>query len=108
MTDALEDPDFTLLLEREVRPAAMLPEMDADGPPPAALATMAELLALHPGMAGESPRRVIETLVASIDQALARQLNVILHAPDFQAMEASWRALFLLVRAGNKDVGAKV
>ncbi len=36
--------------------------------------------------------------VALIDRALGSQMRALLHAPDFQAMEAAWRAVFLLVR----------
>lgn len=108
MSDALDDPDFTLLLERDVRPAAVLPEMDAAGPSAEAMATLARLLSVHPGLGSAPPRQVIEALVAEIDEAMSRQLNLILHAPDFQMLEATWRGLFLLVRASDKDIGAKV
>ena len=47
-------------------------------------------------------------MVAEIDLALSGQLNAILHAPDFQALEATWRGLFHLVRAGDKDTGVKI
>jgi hypothetical protein len=35
--------------------------------------------------------------VARIDALLARQVNAILHHPDFQQLEASWRGLHYLV-----------
>lgn len=36
-------------------------------------------------------------LVAAVDQAIGRQIAAILHHPDFQALEAAWRAANLLV-----------
>ena len=38
-------------------------------------------------------------LVAAVDRAVAGAMSAILHHPDFQALEAIWRTLFLLVRA---------
>ena len=44
-----------------------------------------------------SPDKGVVTLIneriAEIDQLLTDQLNAILHAPEFQALEASWRGL---------------
>ncbi len=43
-----------------------------------------------------------ETLLVTIDALLNRQVNAILHHPDFQKMEASWRGLsYLLDREKN-------
>ncbi|MFV0491052.1 MAG: type VI secretion system contractile sheath large subunit [Pseudorhodobacter sp.] len=39
----------------------------------------------------------IDRLICAIDLALTRQVNVILHMPAFQELEARWRALALLV-----------
>ncbi len=103
-----DDLDFTLLLQREVRPSAPLPEMEGDGPPAAWMATFARLVLRHPGLRGYGPRRAIEGLISDIDVAMSRQLNAILHAPEYQALEATWRGMFQLVRASDKDLGVKV
>ncbi|WP_227271922.1 type VI secretion system contractile sheath large subunit [Roseobacter weihaiensis] len=39
----------------------------------------------------------IDRLIVALDAALTRQVNMILHHPDFRAMEARWRALDRLV-----------
>ena len=39
-----------------------------------------------------------ERLIALIDAEVSRQLDAILHAPQFQSLEASWRSLALLAR----------
>lgn len=44
-----------------------------------------------------------EGLVAAVDQALAEQLRAVLHQPEFQALEASWRGLDWLVRGLELD-----
>lgn len=37
-----------------------------------------------------------EQLIAAIDAAVSRQVDAVIHAPRFQALEASWRGLSLL------------
>ncbi len=39
----------------------------------------------------------IERLIAAIDAAVSCQVDAVLHAPPFQALEASWRGLLLLL-----------
>lgn len=39
----------------------------------------------------------IDRLVAAIDDLLTRQVNAILHAPEFRGLEARWRGLRMLV-----------
>jgi type VI secretion system protein ImpC len=51
----------------------------------------------EPSLAPAADPRQAEA-VALIDRGLGSQMRALLHAPDFQAMEAAWRAMFLLVR----------
>lgn len=53
-------------------------------------------------------RRRADQLIALIDEALNRQVNAILHHPDFQAMEARWRGLALLVRQASRSGDVKI
>jgi len=52
--------------------------------------------------------RQIACLIAGIDAVLSRQVNVILHHPRFQQLEASWQGLRLLVQQADKEEGRKV
>lgn len=36
--------------------------------------------------------------LAAVDRAVSAQMRALLHVPDFQALEAAWRAVFFLVR----------
>jgi type VI secretion system protein ImpC len=40
---------------------------------------------------------MINSRIAAIDEAISNQLNEVLHAPEFQRLEASWRGLRYLV-----------
>ncbi|MFZ1160605.1 MAG: type VI secretion system contractile sheath large subunit [Candidatus Sulfotelmatobacter sp.] len=42
-------------------------------------------------------------ILALIDRALGAQMRALLHVPKFQALEAAWRAVFLLVRRIDTD-----
>ena len=42
-------------------------------------------------------------ILGLIDRALSAQTRALLHVPDFQALEAAWRAVFLLVRRIDTD-----
>jgi type VI secretion system protein ImpC len=53
-------------------------------------------------------RVTLEGLCAEIDLALSRQINLILHHAQFQAMEATWRGLYFLVRAADTGSQLKI
>ncbi|WFS04182.1 type VI secretion system contractile sheath large subunit [Rhizobium tumorigenes] len=53
-------------------------------------------------------RRRADQLIALIDEALNRQVNEILHHRDFQAMEARWRGLAMLVRESGHSGDVKI
>ena len=45
----------------------------------------------------------IQDRVAEIDELIGKQLDAILHAPEFQSLEARWRGLhYLVIRSGNE------
>lgn len=50
--------------------------------------------------------RAIEKQVAEIDRMISDQLNEILHSPEYQKLEASWRGLHYLVK--NSETGTKL
>ena len=49
---------------------------------------------------------MIQAQIARIDELLSLQLNEILHHPDFQKLEASWRGLHYLVM--NSETGTRL
>jgi type VI secretion system protein ImpC len=80
--------------------------------------TLAERYPDQPGLA-ERIRKVlqgdtgdiiaaIKTRIAQIDELLQLQLDQILHNPDFQALEASWRGLHYLVDKSETGTHLKI
>ena len=47
-------------------------------------------------------------LVTQVDETVSAQMRAILHHPEFQVLEAAWRALFFLVRRMETDTGLKL
>ena len=47
-------------------------------------------------------------LVAQVDAAISGQMRALLHHADFQALEASWRGLFFLIRRLSTDENLKI
>jgi type VI secretion system protein ImpC len=107
MHDLASDPDFAAVLG-ETCATASLPDATSDTLPATAVETLAAHLARDPTLLHRGVRAALEAVVAGIDQALSQQLNAILHAPEFQALEASWRGLHLLVRGADKELGVKI
>lgn len=50
----------------------------------------------------------IDARVAELDRLISAQLNTIMHAPEFQALEASWRGLKYLVRESETSPMLKI
>src|SRR4051794_7144662 len=50
----------------------------------------------------------IEGMIARLDEKLSAQMNEILHAPEFQHMESTWRGLHYLVFNSETDANLKI
>lgn len=53
-------------------------------------------------------RRLADQMICLIDEALNNQVNAIMHHSQFQAMEARWRGLAMLVRQAARGTDVKV
>ncbi len=107
MDGHLPSPDFAALLGQSPATAA-LPQATVETVPASAVDVLAEYLTARPELLANGLRAAIEMVVGEIDLLLSAQLNAILHAPDYQATEASWRGLHMLVRASDREAGGKV
>jgi len=53
---------------------------------------------LKPNRAGEKLNaNAVDSMIADLDRRLSAQIDQILHAPAFQAMESSWRGIKYLI-----------
>jgi len=53
-------------------------------------------------------KRLVDRMIAEIDSKLSRQMDEILHHPQFQALEAAWRGLQLLIERTNFRENIKI
>jgi type VI secretion system protein ImpC len=101
------DSDFAALLERPVA----APETAALEDPAvvAGLRALLDHVAVAPAHAA-APRDRVEAIIAELDRRLSEQINLVLHHPEFQQIEATWRGLWFLVDAtdGGEDLKVRV
>lgn len=60
------------------------------------------------GGARPDPRLLADRVIAAIDRALSEQVRAILHHPEFERLEASWRSLKYLTDTAAEIDGAKI
>lgn len=60
------------------------------------------------GKVSASLRARTDEVILLIDEALNRQVNAIIHHPEFQAMEARWLGLAMLVREASQSREVKI
>jgi type VI secretion system protein ImpC len=96
--------DFSQLLEKEFRPKT--PE--AKSLVQNAVQTLAAQALANTQLIGADVAGSIKAMIAEIDQRLSRQVNEILHHPDFQRIEGAWRGLHHLVNNTETDETLKI
>jgi type VI secretion system protein ImpC len=64
---------------------------------------------LQPGaVVSKDVEKTINYWIAEIDKKISDQLNEIMHTPEFQKLEGSWRGLFYLVDKTETGTGLKI
>ncbi|PYB76316.1 type VI secretion system contractile sheath large subunit [Pseudomonas sp. LB-090624] len=85
------------ILDQIIAETSLTPEDDAYGIAKRGVSAFIEEL-LKPQNQGEPVKKaVVDRMIAEIDAKLSRQMDEILHSPEFQSLEASWRGLKMLV-----------
>ena len=79
------------------RSAEALAESKANERIGAALAFFVESILNSPAAVEKIDKAVLDNQIAEIDRRISLQLDEILHTPEFQKMESTWRSLKFLV-----------
>ncbi|WP_442897164.1 type VI secretion system contractile sheath large subunit [Erwinia sp. CGal63] len=96
--------DFNALLSKEFKPKSAQAKSAVES----AVKTLAEqALASSVTMADDAYKN-IAAFIAEIDRKLSEQINLILHHPEFQALESAWRGLHYLVYNTETDEKLKL
>ncbi|MBV6858279.1 type VI secretion system contractile sheath large subunit [Xanthomonas campestris pv. zingibericola] len=96
--------DFAALLTREFRPRSERAGEEVR----LAVRTLAEQVLERSDIISDDLAQTINAYVAEIDRKITEQLNLILHAPQFQALEGAWRGLHYLVSNTESDTQLKI
>jgi len=100
----LETSDFGSLLQKEFKPQSDKAKESVEN----AVRTLAEQALQGSNLISGDVLGTIEGLIAALDKKLSDQINLILHAPEFQAVEGAWRGLHHLVNNTETDETLKI
>ena len=100
----LEESEFASLLQKEFRPKSE----EAKGAVEQAVRTLAEQALAQTQLIGHDVVKSIEAIIAELDRKLSEQVNLVLHHPDFQKLEGSWRGLHHLINHTETDEMLKI
>lgn len=96
--------DFNALLNKEFKPKSEQAKSAVEN---AVKTLAAQALASSITMADDAYKN-IAAFIAEIDRKLSEQINLILHHPEFQALESAWRGLHYLVHNTETDEKLKL
>src|SRR5215475_13424433 len=96
---AVEGGELDTLLQKEFRPKTD----EAKEAVEKAVRTLAEQALAQTQLIGADVVQSITAMIAEIDHKLSEQINQIMHHPDFQKLEGSWRGLHYLVNNTETD-----
>jgi type VI secretion system protein ImpC len=91
--------EFDSLLRKEFKPKTD----EAKEAVERAVRTLAEQALAQTTLVGSDVIKSIEAMIAELDRKLTEQVNLILHHPDFQKLEAAWRGIHYLVTNTETD-----
>jgi len=103
-TQTVEPGEFASLLHKEFKPRTDRAREAVEQ----AVHTLAEQALSQTVLISEDAVRSIEAMIAQIDHKLTEQINRIIHHPDFQQLEGSWRGLHYLVNNTETDEMLKI
>ena len=102
-TETLEMSDFSALLSKEFKPGT-----EAANQVTSAVATLAQYALEDVTKISDDAIKSIQSIIASLDEKISEQLNLVLHHPDFQQLEGAWRGLHYLVNNTETDEMLKI
>ena len=99
-----EGGEFASLLSKRFKPKSD----DAKSAVEQAVQTLAQQALSQTNLIGSDVIMSIEAMIAELDKRLSKQVNAILHHPDFQQLESAWRGLHFLVNNTESDEMLKI
>jgi type VI secretion system protein ImpC len=102
---AFQDADeFSSLLKQSFKPRSERAASEVDN----AISTLVQQALADTSVIKDDVLDTIEDMIARLDEKLSSQMNAIIHAPEFQAIESAWRGLSYLVNNSETDATLKL
>ncbi len=102
--ETMQEGEFAALLEGNFKPKSdRQREAIEEG-----VQTLAAQALSNTTLISDDVIKTIESMIAELDRKLSEQINLILHHPDFQALEGTWRGLHHLVSNTETDEMLKI
>ncbi len=96
--------DFSALLQKEFRPKSD----EAKSRVELAVRTLAEQALAGSSVMPGDVLGTIESMISSIDRKLSEQVNLVIHHPEYQALESAWRGLQYTVMNTETSTDLKI
>lgn len=96
--------EFESLLAKEFKPKSD----EAQSAVQTAVRTLAEQALAGTTLIGRDAVASVQAIIAELDRKLTEQVNLIIHHPDYQKLEGSWRGLHHLVNNTETDEKLKI
>src|SRR5215470_13076233 len=103
-TETVEIDEFANVLKQSFKPRTERAETEVEN----AVNTLVKQALKDSSVVKSDVLDTIEEMIARLDQKLTAQMNEILHAPEFQQIEGSWRGLHHLVFNSETDAQLKI
>lgn len=99
-----EGSDFSSLLSKEFKPQSERAKEDVEK----AVSTLAEYVLRDTSIVSDDVLDSIQAVIASIDEKMSAQLNLVMHHENFQKLEGAWRGLHYMVNNTETDEQLKI
>ncbi len=96
--------DFSALLQKEFKPKSD----EAKSRVEMAVRTLAEQALAGSNVMPGDVIGTIESMISALDRKLTEQVNLVIHHPDFQALESAWRGLQYTVFNSETSTDLKI
>ncbi len=96
--------DFSALLKQNFKPRNETAETEVEN----AVATLVSAAMEDASVISEEVDDTISAMIAAIDAKLTLQVNEIIHCPEYQELESSWRGLAYLINNSETDATLKI
>src|SRR5512143_4054029 len=95
----MEVSDFSTLLNKKFKPQTEGAKKEIES----AVRTLAQQALASSKLISTDVVETINAMIAQIDRTMSKQINLIMHAAEFQSLESAWRGLHYLVTNSETD-----